>query len=219
MSEEFKNQTPLDNEKKEEPQYVTAEQLSEMKSQIANDVRSELGRISKLVETKLETATKTDEKTKTETTSKRNEAEQYFEQERQKLAKEKELVNKARIRSSLEASLMENGAKASAIKLAADSLMMRNQDKIKSEVDPKTGESQILFQESDYADPMVIGDFVKGFLKSPEGEVIMQQKAAPSVNVPGGKRVPTGDVIRVNKSELYKLDPKVLKSGKVEIID
>jgi len=114
---------------------------------------------------------------------------------------------------------MDNGANPSAIKLATDSLMMRNADKLNIQSND-LGESKIIFQDSEFAEPVPIGDFVKSFLQSQEGASVLQAKKSPSLhNVPNGKGPVNGEVVKMTRAQAATADPKLLMSGRVQFTD
>lgn len=231
MTTEFKNQSPQKDEQTttqvNEPQFVSNEQLEKqlmafadkINEKINNDIRAQMGRVSGFIDEKIG-AVKTQQVAPKEG-GKNDPAEEVrnlLAKERAELAKERELVNKAKIRTNLENLLLSNNANPSTVKLVTDSLMLRNADKFKINTN-ELGESTINYVANEYEQPVLINDFVKSFLLSPEGQSIQVPKKAPANNVPGGKGPITGDIIECTSAEAHKMDPKLLMSGRVKIVD
>lgn len=235
MESEFVAQSPVDSQqadtgaKEEAPQFVTNEQLQQFGDKLAGDMKAMFGRVPHLVEQQVE-GLRRPEPAKQEQKEPSNidpkaEVAKLLKAEREALEAERNNVNRQRIRSSIENALNDNGANPSAVKLATDSLMMRNQGKIEI-ASNELGETSVVYRESEFADPVGVGDFVKSFLSSQEGQSVIQQKKSPSLHsVPNGRGPVPGDVLKISKMEAAQRaasDPsfvKMLTSGKVVFED
>jgi len=227
METEFVNQTPTTETPEQtpaeaQPQFVTSEQLTALGDKLSGDMKAMLGRVPHIVEQQVQSfAPKAPEPVAEEkgTIDPKAEVQRILNDERAQLAKEKQALGKQRIRGSIEKALTENGADPLRIKMAADSLMMRNADGMTIESN-ELGESSIVYKESEFAEPVLVNDFVKTFLSGSEGASILQAKSAPSLhNVPNGKGPVAGEIVKMTRAEAATADPKLLMSGRVQFTD
>jgi len=227
METEFVNQTPVTETPEQTPaevapQFVTADQLSEFGNKLAGDMKAMLGRVPHIVEQQVQSfAPKTPEPAASsdKEVDPKAEVQRILTEERAKIAEERQNLSRQKIRGGIEKELLDNGANPATIKLAADSLMMRNADKLSNQSND-LGESKIVFQDSEFAEPVLLGDFVKGFLSSSEGASVLQAKKSPSLhNVPNGKGPVAGEVVKMTRAEAATADPKLLMSGRVQFTD
>ena len=207
-----------------EPQFVTTEQLNQFSEKLSGDVKAMLGRVPHLVQEQVQAAQPAQQPAPKEKGSKdsfdpKAEVARILKEERESLSRERMAIEKQRIRGALEQELVNNGANPSAVKMAADSLMMRNDGKISIESN-ELGESSIQFKADDYSESVGLGDFVRNFLTSDEGSSVVQPKKSPSVKgVPNGRPPIVGEVVKMTRLEASKADPKLLMSGRVQFID
>jgi hypothetical protein len=208
----------------EAPQFVTTEQLNQFSEKLAGDVKAMLGRVPHMVTQQLADSVpapkaEPEAKGSGESVDPKAEVARLLKEEREALAGERQSIERQRIRSSLEQELVNNGANPNAVKLAADSLMMRNGDKLSVQSN-ELGESSIKYTESEYAEGVSVGDFVRGFLQSDEGAAVVQPKVSPSVRgIPNGKSQIVGEVVKMTRAEASTADPKLLMSGRVMFTD
>ena len=211
---------PDDQEKQEEtPSFVTKEELEAFGGKISSDLKAMFGRVPSMVSEQLKSLApnpESNEKTKDEDPNEKVAA--LLKTEREALSKRQQQLDRQQIRSTLESALIENGAEPKQLKIIADSLMMRNNDKL-AVVNSELGESKIVFKDNEYEEGRPISDFIKSYLKSEEGSLFMKKKESPSLTAPGGKRAPKGDLIHVTRMEAAKMDPEILKSGRVRYTD
>ena len=204
------------------PQYVTAEQLNQFSEKIGNDMKAMFGRVPSLIADQVaQIAPKTAQHTGgAQPVNATEEVARLMKAEREELAKEKQVIQKQRIRGAIETTLIEHGANPSAVKLATDSLMMRNAENISIKSDADTGETAVVYKKDQYAEPLPMSEFIKSFLQGDEGRAIVAPKSAPSTNgVPRGVVAPAGEVIKMTRAQMATADPKLLKSGRVVAID
>ena len=225
METEFQNQSPVDGGEQapaDEPQFVTSEQLNSFGEKLAGDMKAMFGRVPHLVEQQMKAfapqAPAAEAPDNKQTVDPKEEVQKLLKEDRARLEAEKQSLNRQRIRSSLESSLVDNGADPGAVKLAADSLMMRNAEKLEIQSN-ELGESSVQFRDSEFAEPVTVNDFVKSFLSSQEGRSVLQQKKSPSSHVPGGKAPVSGEIIQMTRAEAATADPKLLMSGRVRFVD
>ena len=208
-----------------QPQYVTAEQLQQFSEKIGNDLKAMLGRVPNIVADQVAGLAKTQpiadsKKDSAQATNPNEEVARILKAEREELQKEKQAIQRQKIRGTIENLLVENGANHSAVKLATDSLMMRNSDKISVVSNMDTGEQSIVYKPDQYSDGMPMSEFIKGFLQGDEGRAIVAQKTPPSVGgIPRGAAPIGGEVIKMTRAQMATADPKLLLSGRVVAID
>lgn len=208
-----------------EPQFVTTEQLNQFSEKLSGDVKAMLGRVPNLVQEQIQQVAQPQQAEPQATKGSANavdpkaEVARLLKEERESLANDRLAIDKQRIRGALEQELVSNGANPNAVKLAADSLMMRNDGKLAVESN-ELGESSIKFKNDEYSESVTVGDFVRGFLTSEEGASVVQPKKSPSVRgIPGGKAPVVGEVVKMTRMEASKADPALLMSGRVQFID
>ena len=205
------------------PQYVTTEQLNQFSEKLSGDMKAMLGRVPHMVNETVQNSVPKQQAEEAPKGSKnfdpKAEVSRILKEEREGLAKEKQAIQRQRIRGSLEQELVNNGANPAAVKLAADSLMMRNSDKISIDSN-EMGESKVVFKDSEYSEGVGIGDFVRDFLTSAEGAAVVQPKKSPSVRgIPNGGSKIVGEVIKMTRQEASTADPKILMSGRAQFTD
>ena len=226
MTEEFKTTpSPLDEQalgtpEENAPQYVTTEQLQAFGDQLALNVKAQMGRFPSMIDQKLDSLKPTAPLV-TEEVGKDDAAtaqvRDLLKQERAELAQRQDKIDKTTIRTNLESTLLAQNANPLHVKLVADSLMLRNASSFKIN-NTDLGESSITLQANEFDEPVLLDSFVKSFMLTAEGQAIVQQKKAPSVNIPSGRGPITGDLLEVTQEEANKMDPKVLMSGRVSIV-
>jgi len=207
-----------------EPQFVTTEQLNQFSEKLSGDVKAMLGRVPHLVHEQVQQVQPAQQPAPKEKGSKESfdpkaEVSRILKEEREALAKDRLAIDRQRIRGAIEQELVNNGANPNAVKLAADSLMMRNDGKIAVE-NNELGESSIKYRADEYSEGVTVGDFVRGFLTSDEGSSVVQPKKSPSMRgVPSGKAPIVGEVVKMTRMEASKADPALLMSGRVQFTD
>jgi len=204
------------------PQFATVEQMQDIGNKLNSDLKAMLGRVPGMIAEQMQpaqpTPTTPTEQPKGEVDA-HAEVTKLLKEEREKLAAEKQSVQRERIRGTLETALIENDISPDAVKLVTDSIMMRNAERI-SVNSNELGESNVQFRESEFADPVTMADFAKSFMLSPEGISVARVKTAPSLSgVPSSVGRIGGDTIKMTRAQASKADPAILKSGKVEFID
>ncbi|MCK5600520.1 hypothetical protein KAR91_01555 [Candidatus Pacearchaeota archaeon] len=223
MAEEFKTQTPLDEQSKapvivEEttPQFVTNEQLQAYGEQLANNMKAAIGRIPSMIDEKMKSNTTQLEQKETpvveENVDPKTQVMNMLKQERELLELDRMKVNKQKVRSGLEAAFLENGVDPAKVKMVVDSQMLRNQEKFNPETND-LGESNTTFKADEYAEPVPLNDYVKTFMLTTEGQSIALPKKSPSVNVPHGRGPVNGEVKVITNAEANSMDPKLLTNG------
>ena len=206
-----------------EPQFATVEQLNAMAEQIGGDFKAGLGRIPHMISEQMKASTPPAPAKPVESSldavDPHAEVAALLKSERAELAEEKSAVTKERLRSDIENELKLSGVRPEAIKLAADSLMMRNEGKLDIERG-SLGESRSVYKDSEFAEAQGIPDFVKSFTNSVEGLSILTPVKVPSLhNVPPGRGPISGEAVVMTRAEASKADPKLLMSGRVQFSD
>jgi hypothetical protein len=210
----------------QDAQSVTSEQLNQAMEKISGDVKAMLGRVPHLVQEQMQTAQPKQQEAPKQATGSdatsidpKAEVARLLKEEREALASDRQQIERQRIRGSLEQELINNGANPQAVKLATDSLMMRNDGKLAIESN-ELGESSVRFRADEYSEGVSVGDFVRNFLTSDEGASVVQPKVSPSVRgIPNGSGKIVGEVIKMTRQEASTADPKVLLSGRVQFTD
>lgn len=204
----------------EKPQFVTVEQLNQFQEKMASDLKATFGRIPNLINESIQgIMPKQPEAKATDKVDPHAEVAALLKSEREALALEKTSVTKERLRSDIEKELLASGVRPESVKLAADSLMMRNDGRLEVERGD-LGESRSIYRDSQFAEPLAINSFIANFVKTQEGMAILTPKKGPSLHdVPGGRGPITGEVIMMTRAEASRADPKLLKSGRVTFTD
>jgi len=208
------------------PQFATIEQLNAVADRIGGDFKAGLGRIPHMINEQMKANTPppsvtpaTPAEPAPDAVDPHAEVAALLKSERAELAKEKSAVTRERLRSDIETELVKAGVRPESIKLAADSLMMRNEGKLDIERG-NLGESRSIYKDSEFADAQGMPDFVKSFVTGAEGQSILTPVQVPSLHdVPGGRGPVAGEVVMMTRAEASTADPKLLKSGRVQFSD
>lgn len=209
-----------------EPQFVTTEQLNQLSEKMLGDVKAMIGRVPHMVQEhvqqsqpKIQDAPVSKGLQDQKSIDPEETVARLLKTEREALAKEKSAIERQRIRGTLEQELINNGANPQAVKLATDSLMVRNDGKLLIESND-LGESSVKFKPDEYSEPLTVGDFVRGFLESSEGMSVVQPKKSPSGRgIPNSNSKIVGEVVKMTRAEASTADPKLLLSGRVMFTD
>jgi hypothetical protein len=204
---------------------VTNESLEAIQAKLANDMRAQFGRLKQefneaikaikpepVVAPSAPAAVANPEKTGGDVVA--QQVRELQEKVRDAEARANRIKTTA-IRNTLHESLVSGGADPDLARAVIADIVERHGKSIKAQEDDLGG-YQIGIDDGMEVKP--IKDWATSYLQTDLGKKIVPPKRNPDVRLPfgGGSG---GDRIRVTRAEANNLDPKILKSGRVELID
>lgn len=217
------NDGSQDGAQADAPAPVTKNELEALQSKLNNDFKAQLGRLQKEMTealSSLKPASKPEPDSDASDSSTRNSPtlSQQVKALQEEIAKAKgkeERLKSAAARSALRDALVKGGADADLADVAIDSILTKYGKHVQVSENDLGGYS---VQVDEGAGASSVADWVGLYLQTDIGKKLMPPKRVPDARLPGGS-APSGDVIRVTRAQMAKMDAKTLRSGRVEVTD
>lgn len=203
-------------------EFITPAALQEATAKIDRDMKAALGRLGKTIEglqgllqPKGGDAAPGNAQPGDAEPPSVSAARTQLKQQETELAKQRESIQLAAVRTSITAQLQEAGANPALLGLAVDGLIARNRGKLSVETG-EFGEQTIHVKNG--AETFALKDFIGNYLQG-EGKAILMPKQTPQM--PGSQGGVSGSKTQVKMADVIagRVSREDLKSGRIEIVD